>query len=127
MDAAFKGANNGVKLETFIFDVFPSATTMAVLEIDRAAEFSPVKNAPGSAEDSPDTARALLSALHRGWVSKAGGAVEGEGIVEVSAAASYAGEGLEGLKGVKLFAPCLVLAKGEAEQAPRGGSIFQLS
>ena len=35
----------------------------ALLEGDRAADFAPVKNAPGNA-DSPDTARALVSAAH---------------------------------------------------------------
>ncbi|KAH8072321.1 UTP-glucose-1-phosphate uridylyltransferase [Aureococcus anophagefferens] len=35
----------------------------SVLEGDRAADFAPVKNAPGNA-DSPDTARALVSAAH---------------------------------------------------------------
>jgi hypothetical protein len=33
-------------------------------QVVRAEEFSPVKNAPGSASDSPDTARAHLMALH---------------------------------------------------------------
>ena len=130
MAAAYKGASNGIKLESFIFDVFPAAKAMAVLEIDRAAEFSPVKNAPGSAEDSPDTARALLSALHRQWVAAAGGRVEGEGVVEVSPAASYAGEGLEQLAGVVLRAPCLVLGAGE-EPPPAAtlgaASVFRLT
>ena len=129
MAAAYKGASNGIKLESFIFDVFPAAQRMAVMEIERAAEFSPVKNAPGSAEDSPDTARALLSALHRGWVLAAGGRIEGEGVVEVSPAASYAGEGLEGLAGVVLQAPCLVLGAGEAAPAAAvlgAASVFTL-
>jgi UDP-N-acetylglucosamine/UDP-N-acetylgalactosamine diphosphorylase len=40
------GGYTGLKLESFIFDVFPAATAMAVLEVPRDAEFSPVKNAP---------------------------------------------------------------------------------
>ncbi len=37
----------GVKLELFIFDPFPIASSFALLEVDRATEFAPVKNAPG--------------------------------------------------------------------------------
>ena len=37
------------------------------LEIKREEEFSPVKNAPGDAVDSPDSARRIVSELHRGW------------------------------------------------------------
>jgi UDP-N-acetylglucosamine/UDP-N-acetylgalactosamine diphosphorylase len=48
---------NGIKMELFIFDTFPFTERFAALEIDRLEEFAPVKNAPGSASDSPDTAR----------------------------------------------------------------------
>lgn len=120
MAAAFGGKPNGIKLESFIFDVFPAASTMAVVEIDRAAEFSPVKNAPGSADDSPDTAWAQLSALHTAWVVAAGGKVEGEGLVEVSPDVSYAGEGLEGLKGKTLTAPLYIHRVGEAPSSTVG-------
>ena len=54
----------GVKLEQFIFDPFPQAETPVLVEVARDAEFAPVKNAPGSPSDSPDTARAALLALH---------------------------------------------------------------
>ena len=46
---------NGIKFETFVFDALPMAERPVILEIDRALEFSPVKNADG--EDSPATAR----------------------------------------------------------------------
>lgn len=48
---------NGIKMELFIFDTFPFAEKFAAIEIERLQEFAPVKNAPGSASDSPDTAR----------------------------------------------------------------------
>ena len=48
---------NGIKMELFIFDTFPFTERFAALEIDRLEEFAPVKNAPGSTSDSPDTAR----------------------------------------------------------------------
>lgn len=54
----------GVKLELFIFDSFPLAERCALLEVRRGDEFAPVKNAPGAAADSPDTARAATLALH---------------------------------------------------------------
>lgn len=127
MAAAYPPAGvNGIKLESFIFDVFPAARRMAVLQVDRDAEFSPVKNAPGSADDSPDTARALMSALHSGWVRAAGATVEGEGVVEVSGGASYAGEGLGALSGVALRAPVLVKRAGEACGRP-GANVFEIA
>ena len=33
--------NNGVKMELFIFDVFPLSSSMAVLEVDRAEQVRP--------------------------------------------------------------------------------------
>jgi hypothetical protein len=65
-------ANTGVKLEAFIFDVFPAAERMAALDIVREDEFTPVKNAPGSSTDSPDTARALIRAMHTRWLHAVG-------------------------------------------------------
>ena len=110
---------NGIKLESFIFDVFPASKSMAVLEIVREEEFSPLKNAPGSKEDSPDTARALISALHRAWLS-ANGAVlppapadPWADAVEVSPLVSYSGENLRALEGVALATPTLVLGADE--------------
>lgn len=40
----------GIKLELFIFDTFPSASPgrTALMEVQREAEFAPVKNAPGT-------------------------------------------------------------------------------
>ena len=103
-------SNNGIKLESFIFDVFPWSEAMAVLDVVRHEEFAPVKNAPGSASDSPDTARAYLSRQAREWVVAAGGALaaagEDEGCCEIAPATSYGGEGLAGLvKGKTLECP----------------------
>jgi UDP-N-acetylglucosamine/UDP-N-acetylgalactosamine diphosphorylase len=113
VEMAGKGVT-GVKLESFIFDVFPASRAMAVLEIGRADEFSPVKNAPGSSEDSPDTARDMVVALHAGWLKAAGVGVEGAGLVEVSPLVSYAGEGLQALAGCTIQAPALVQQATEA-------------
>jgi UDP-N-acetylglucosamine/UDP-N-acetylgalactosamine diphosphorylase len=64
------GEVSGMKFETFVFDALGLAETSVTLEVDRAVEFSPVKNRLGS--DSPDTARAALSALHSSWALAAG-------------------------------------------------------
>ena len=60
----------GFKFETFVFDALRSTRRSVTLEVDRALEFSPVKNASG--EDSPATARADLCRLHAGWAERAG-------------------------------------------------------
>ena len=56
-----------MKLELFIFDTFPLASSTALFEVRREEEFAPVKNAPGQGlPDSPDTARDAILALHKG-------------------------------------------------------------
>lgn len=99
--------NNGIKLETFIFDVFPLSDKMAIYDADRSEEFSPVKNMAGSPSDSPDTAREMISALAKKWLLDAGAELVGDldGICEISPMTSYAGEGLERYAGVRVECP----------------------
>ncbi|KAA8905019.1 hypothetical protein TRICI_005347 [Trichomonascus ciferrii] len=87
---------NGVKLEQFVFDVFPRLTfdEFASLEVDRNQEFSPLKNGPGAANDCPETSRHDLLAQAKAWLLKAGATVTVDE-VEVSPLTSYGGEGLE--------------------------------
>jgi UDP-N-acetylglucosamine/UDP-N-acetylgalactosamine diphosphorylase len=90
---------NGLKLEMFVFDVFPFTERFAVLEVARNEEFSPLKNAPGTGSDDPDTSRKDLLTQHKRFLELAGATVE-EGVeIEVSPRVSYAGEGLEHVKG----------------------------
>jgi UDP-N-acetylglucosamine/UDP-N-acetylgalactosamine diphosphorylase len=90
---------NGMKLEMFVFDVFPFTERFAVLEVARNEEFSPLKNAPGTGSDDPQTSRRDLIAQHRLFLEKAGATVN-EGVeIEISPLVSYAGEGLEGVQG----------------------------
>jgi UDP-N-acetylglucosamine/UDP-N-acetylgalactosamine diphosphorylase len=97
-------SNNGVKLEMFIFDIFPLASKWTVMEIERQDEFAPVKNAPGDPADSPDTARAMMSAQGIQWLRSAGATVEllnssADNICEIAPLISYGGEGLEEYQG----------------------------
>ena len=60
----------GIKYERFLFDLFPQADSVTVVESLREREFAPVKNADGA--DSPATARAALEAEYRRWYEEAG-------------------------------------------------------
>ena len=62
------------------------------------------------ARPAQDTARLLLSALHRRWAEAAGATVLGEGLFELSHALTYGGEGLEGLAGRTFHTPANVEA-----------------
>ncbi|KDQ63247.1 hypothetical protein JAAARDRAFT_119935 [Jaapia argillacea MUCL 33604] len=93
---------NGMKLEMFVFDVFPYTRQFAVLEVARNEEFSPLKNAPGTGSDDPETSRRDLLSQHKRFLEAAGAKVD-EGVeIEISPVVSYAGEGLESVKG-KIF------------------------
>lgn len=55
-----------IKLEHFIFDVLHFAKIHILYEVDRALEFSPIKNASGM--DSPETAQADLIRIWKLWI-----------------------------------------------------------
>jgi UDP-N-acetylglucosamine/UDP-N-acetylgalactosamine diphosphorylase len=98
--AAVKPAKpNGMKLELFVFDVFPFTERFAVLEVAREEEFSPLKNAPGTGSDDPETSRRDLLAQQRRFLEAAGAKVADGVEIEISPLVSYAGEGLESVKG----------------------------
>ncbi len=85
-------APNAIKLETFVFDALPLAKNPLLLEIDRAEEFSPVKNAKGV--DSVESAirDQIRRAAH--WLEGARVSVprkpDGEPDVIIEIAPSYA-------------------------------------
>ena len=93
---------NGMKLELFVFDVFPYIRSLCVLEVDRAEEFSPLKNAPGSKADCPETSRRDLLAQQRRWLIENGAEVASGVEVEVTPELTYSGEGLDFVRG-KMF------------------------
>lgn len=87
---------NGIKLEQFVFDVFPlvKLDKFACMEVKREDEFSPLKNAKGTGEDDPDTSKLDILTQGRRWVQNVGGTVESETAleetgVEISPLVSY--------------------------------------
>lgn len=122
-------ANNGIKLEKFVFDVFEFSDNFALFSRDRASEFSPLKNNLQAKGDNARTARSHLHKLHHRWVIENGGSFENEQAnlqladfdlpeysdfsenaypfeIEISPLTSYNGEGLEEIcKGKKFSLP----------------------
>lgn len=92
---------NGIKLEQFIFDVFKDIelSKFGCLEVDRLEEFSPLKNAPGSKNDTPESSVDNYLNLSTKWLKKVGGILNNDDRVEVSSLTSYGGEGLEQFNG----------------------------
>lgn len=87
---------NGIKLEQFVFDVFPllELEKFAAMEVKREDEFSPLKNAKGTGEDDPGTSKRDLLQQGKKWVERAGGIVVSEheadaSGVEISPLISY--------------------------------------
>ncbi len=60
----------GRKYERFLFDIFPRASDLTVVEVTRDREYEPVKNADGY--ESPETSRRALDAEYRRWYREAG-------------------------------------------------------
>ncbi|VDD80251.1 unnamed protein product [Mesocestoides corti] len=95
---------NALKLEKFIFDVFQFSQRFAIWEVDRATEFSPLKNRSGAQNDCPETCRQSILNLHASWARAAGAVFASEDninrdVIEISPLVSLNGENLECLKG----------------------------
>lgn len=108
-------ANNGIKIEKFVFDVFEFSKHFVTWEVARDSDFSALKNSDDAGKDCPSTARRDLLALHKKYVERAGGTVEGEE-VEISPLISYAGEDLESVVRGKVFQSPAVLSAAEEQQ-----------
>lgn len=85
---------NGIKLEQFVFDVFPLVPLkkFAAIEVKREDEFSPLKNARGTGEDDPDTSRRDIMQQGQRWIQAVGASIsESESApgIEVSPIISY--------------------------------------
>ncbi|OBZ79268.1 UDP-N-acetylhexosamine pyrophosphorylase [Grifola frondosa] len=93
------GKPNGMKLEI----------------VARNEEFSPLKNAPGTGSDDPETSRRDLLSQHKRFLEAAGAKVE-EGVeIELSPLVTYAGEGLAAIKGKTFTRSGLVEAVEELD------------
>lgn len=103
---------NGMKLEMFVFDVFPFTERFAVLEVERREEFSPLKNASGTGSDDPETSRRDLLGQHKRFLESAGATVKDGISIELSPLVTYSGEGLQGVKG-KVFTKAGVVSSIE--------------
>lgn len=109
---------NGIKMEKFVFDVFPYADRFVIWEVKREEEFSPLKNADSAEKENPTTCRSDIFSLHRRYIQDAGGIVETNGtpiICEISPLVSYAGEGLEKVVSKKKFKPPVLLRSSYEE------------
>ncbi|CAF1443300.1 unnamed protein product [Rotaria sp. Silwood1] len=115
---------NGIKLEKFVFDVFPFSKTFAVWEVCREDEFSPLKNGSGS-KDTAATCRRDLMLQHVRWLQKAGAHlpldinehIETVGkTCEISSLVSYAGENLEFVKGQTYDLPIFIEINTDTQQ-----------
>jgi UDP-N-acetylglucosamine/UDP-N-acetylgalactosamine diphosphorylase len=85
---------NGIKLEQFVFDVFPmlELNKFACMEVKREDEFSPLKNAKGTGEDDPDTSKRDIMQQGTRWAQAAGATIVSESDetgIEVSPLISY--------------------------------------
>ncbi|KAF9358892.1 UDP-N-acetylglucosamine pyrophosphorylase [Mortierella sp. AD094] len=118
---------NGMKLEMFVFDVFPFTQRMAVFEVDRKEEFSPLKNAPGSGQDCPETSRRDILQQHVRFIENAGGKVvvgeddeqiEGAPTLELSPLVTYSGENLSQIiAGKSIKTPISIATLEDLEKA----------
>jgi len=75
---------NAIKFERFIFDLMPFADNAIVVEVDARREFGPLKNAPGAEQDTPESVKRQMVAVHREWLRQAGAEVADEVPVEIS-------------------------------------------
>ncbi|KPI89851.1 putative UDP-N-acetylglucosamine pyrophosphorylase [Leptomonas seymouri] len=82
--ATVGGIASAIKMEAFIFDEFKLAKLVPtrpkdadlpdafqIMQVDRCAEFAPIKNAEGAATDTATTAAQLVLNLHSKWVAEA--------------------------------------------------------
>jgi UDP-N-acetylglucosamine/UDP-N-acetylgalactosamine diphosphorylase len=66
--------NNGFKFETFVFDALQYCSKTVSIEVERANEFSALKNKSGV--DSEETSIRDLNVLYLNWLKKAGLPIE---------------------------------------------------
>ncbi|MGA2796973.1 MAG: UDPGP type 1 family protein [Thermoguttaceae bacterium] len=76
-------APNAIKFERFIFDLMPFSANAIVVEIDPREGFAPLKNASGTACDTPEMVQGMMIAQHARWLKQAGAEVSADVPVEI--------------------------------------------
>ena len=69
---------NGIKLEKFVFDVFPFSDSFVIWEVLRDEEFAPLKNGHEAKKDNPLTCQQNLYSQHYRWLKNAGAQFENQ-------------------------------------------------
>ena len=77
--------NNAYKFERFIFELVTIANNPILVEVARPESFAPVKNAGIHANDTPETARQIMSDLYRSWLNAVGITVAPDVEIEIDA------------------------------------------
>ncbi|CAB38688.1 UDP-N-acetylglucosamine diphosphorylase Uap1/Qri1(predicted) [Schizosaccharomyces pombe] len=92
---------NGYKLESFIFDLFPSVSVenFGCFQVPRRTSFSPLKNSSKSPNDNHETCVNDILSLGKSWILKNGGILSPSDCTYVSPECSLQGESLEWIKG----------------------------
>jgi len=132
---------NGIKLEKFVFDVFPFSTqswthgNFAIWEVMRDEEFSPLKNGEDAKKDTPTTCKRDLLAQHHRWLVEAGAKVKPSGDqdtdnqklpeIEISPLVSCFGEGLEIVKDKQLKEPLVIDRNATTSQVTFNGVDYE--
>ena len=75
---------NAIKFERFIFDLLPLAKNAVVVEVDPPNHYAPLKNAPESPSDSPETVKRDIAAMYTAWLRQAGAVVQEGTPIEIS-------------------------------------------
>ncbi|VDN20377.1 unnamed protein product [Gongylonema pulchrum] len=86
---------NGYKLELFIFDLFKFSENFRVWQVNRAQEYSPLKNADSAGKECMSTCRRDYYAECKRWLENAGVQVQCDRPIFIHPSFSYAGEELE--------------------------------
>ncbi len=85
----------GFKFEKFVFDALQLTEKNVIFETVREEEFAPVKNASGV--DSVESARRLMSDLHRKWLLSKGIDIPGKvSVIEISSLLAVEPDDLDG-------------------------------
>jgi len=120
-------AENGIKLEKFIFDVFKFSNAewakgnFGVWEVLREEEFAPLKNSDSVKSDNPRTCRESLMRLHANWLKNSGAKLDSQSKspqIEISPLVSYNGEGLDQFVQGQEFSEPLLVEKDLASNRP---------